>query len=464
MVFSSLTFLCIFLPAVLILDRCFRNIHIKNALLLTASLLFYAYGEPVYVFLMASSALLNYVSALLIDRFKDTVLKKVFLAAGVAVNLGALVFFKYSVFLTTYFNDAFGIGIPVPDVTLPLGISFFTFQAMSYVIDVYRADCGVQKNFGRLLLYISFFPQLIAGPIVKYRDIEEQILNRSVTSDKTALGIRRFAQGLAKKVFIANNVAVIADTVFNSDLTVLDAKTAWLGAAAYMLQIYFDFSGYSDMAIGLGRMFGFEFKENFDHPYIAGSIKDFWRRWHISLSTWFKEYLYIPLGGNRKGKARTVINKFIVFACTGIWHGANWTFLFWGLYHGCFLMIEEFMPKKEKKGAVLKILSHIYLLIVVMIGFVMFRCDSIRDFGVVMTRLITFEITPESSMLFMSLVTPLNITAVIAGVIFSMPAGKLFKENKTAEVLSYAASLAVVVLAVMCLSSGSYNPFIYFRF
>ncbi|MBR4494224.1 MAG: MBOAT family protein [Clostridiales bacterium] len=464
MVFSSLTFLCIFLPAVLILDRIFKNIHIKNALLLAASLLFYAYGEPVYVFLMAASAFLNFVSALLIDRFKGTGLKKVFLAAGVAVNLGALVFFKYSVFLTTYFNGTFGLAIPVPDVTLPLGISFFTFQAMSYVIDVYREDCGVQKNFGRLLLYISFFPQLIAGPIVKYRDIEEQILSRSVTSDKTALGIRRFAQGLAKKVFIANNVAVIADAVFNSNLAVLDAKTAWLGAASYMLQIYFDFSGYSDMAIGLGKMFGFEFKENFDHPYISGSIKDFWRRWHISLSTWFKEYLYIPLGGNRKGKVRTVINKFIVFACTGIWHGANWTFLFWGLYHGCFLMIEEFMPKKQKKGLVLKILSHIYLIFVVMIGFVMFRCDSISDFGVMMTRLFTLDVPPESSILFMSLVTPLNLTAVIAGIIFSMPAGKLFKEGKTTKVLSYAASLAAVVLAVMCLSSGSYNPFIYFRF
>lgn len=464
MVFSSLTFLCIFLPAVLILDRIFKNIHIKNALLLVASLLFYAYGEPVYVLLMASSALLNYVSALLIDRFKDTGLKKVFLAAGVIVNLGALVFFKYSVFLTTYFNEVFGLGIPVPDVTLPLGISFFTFQAMSYVIDVYRGDCGVQKNFGRLLLYISFFPQLIAGPIVKYRDIEEQILNRTVTSDKTALGIRRFAQGLAKKVFIANNVAVIADTVFNSVLSNLDAKTAWLGAVAYMLQIYFDFSGYSDMAIGLGKMFGFEFKENFDHPYVADSIKDFWRRWHISLSTWFKEYLYIPLGGNRKGKARTIINKFIVFACTGIWHGANWTFLFWGLYHGCFLMIEEFIPKKEKKGIVLKILSHIYLVFVVMIGFVMFRCESISDFGVMVTRMFTFGSIPESSIMLMKLITPLNLTAIVAGIVFSMPVGRFVKDCKATRALSYVAALAAVVLAVMCLSSGSYNPFIYFRF
>ena len=465
MVFSSLTFLCIFLPAVLILDRLFKNIHIKNALLLVASLLFYAYGEPVFVLLMTESALLNYLMARLIDRFNNNLkLKKTFLTLGVIINLGLLVFFKYSAFLIISINNTLSASIPVPDVTLPLGISFFTFQAMSYVIDVYRGDCGVQKNFGRLLLYISFFPQLIAGPIVKYRDIEEQILNRTVTSDKTALGIRRFAQGLAKKVFIANNVAVIADTVFNSVLTNLDAKTAWLGAVAYMLQIFFDFSGYSDMAIGLGKMFGFEFKENFDHPYVADSIKDFWRRWHISLSTWFKEYLYIPLGGNRKGKARTIINKYIVFACTGIWHGANWTFLFWGLYHGCFLMIEEFIPKKEKKGIVLKILSHIYLVFVVMIGFVMFRCESISDFGVMVTRMFMLGSISESSIMFMKLITPLNLTAIVAGIVFSMPVGRFVKDCKATRALSYVAALAAVVLAVMCLSSGSYNPFIYFRF
>ena len=334
MVFSSLTFLCIFLPCILILDRIVRNIHFKNVLLLIASLVFYAYGEPVYVLLMAASALINYVCALGIS--KAAVLRKPVLAAAVILNLGALVFFKYSVFLVTSFNAMFGTMIPVPDVTLPLGISFFTFQAMSYVIDVYRGECNVQKNFAKLLLYISFFPQLIAGPIVKYRDIETEISSRTVSAENTANGIRRFAAGLAKKVFIANNVAVIADTVYGSLGAGIDAKAAWLGASAYMLQIFFDFSGYSDMAIGLGLMFGFHFRENFDHPYIASSIKEFWRRWHISLSSWFKDYLYIPLGGNRKGKARTVINKFIVFACTGIWHGANWTFLLWGLYHGCF--------------------------------------------------------------------------------------------------------------------------------
>lgn len=464
MVFSSLTFLCIFLPAILILDRIFRNIRVKNALLLAASLLFYAYGEPVYVILMIASALLNYVSALLISKYKDKLkLKKLFLAAGVIVNLGALVFFKYTVFLVAFVNSSFGASVPVPDITLPLGISFFTFQAMSYVIDVYRGDCNVQKNFGRLLLYISFFPQLIAGPIVKYRDIEAQILSRTVNSENTALGIRRFAIGLAKKVFIANNVAVIADSVF-SDLGVIDAKTAWLGAFAYMLQIFFDFSGYSDMAIGLGRMFGFEFKENFDHPYIASSIKDFWRRWHISLSSWFKEYLYIPLGGNRKGKARTIINKFIVFACTGIWHGANWTFLLWGLYHGAFLMIEEVIPKKNgDKNVVLKILSHVYLIFVVMIGFVLFRCDSISDFGVMIGRMFGAG-NIDSTMLFMKLINPVNITALTAGIIFSMPVGGKLKGNRIAGSLSYIAAILAVALAMLCLSSGSYNPFIYFRF
>ena len=463
MVFSSLTFLCIFLPMVLILDRIVRNIHVKNVLLLIASLLFYAYGEPVYVFLMAASALLNYVSALLIAGNKR--FRKLFLVFGVIVNLGALVFFKYSVFLVTSFNSATGLNLSVPDVTLPLGISFFTFQAMSYVIDVYRGECEVQKNFGRLLLYISFFPQLIAGPIVKYRDIAAEISSREVNSSNTADGIRRFAIGLSKKVFIANNVAVITDSIYSALGTGLDAKCAWLGAVSYMLQIFFDFSGYSDMAIGLGLMFGFHFKENFDHPYIAGSIKEFWRRWHISLSSWFKDYLYIPLGGNRKGRLRTVINKFIVFACTGIWHGANWTFLLWGLYHGTFLMAEEFIPKSSKKSSLRTVLSHIYLILVVLIGFVLFRCDSLTDFGLMMKAMFTsFNGTAANDMLFASLFNPLNVTALIAGVVFSMPVSGKLTRLKFMKGLSYPAALAAVVIAILCLSSGSYNPFIYFRF
>jgi len=431
MVFSSLTFLCIFLPAVLILDRIIPSVRLKNAWLLLASLLFYAYGEPVYVLLMIASAFLNYIFALLLDFLKDKpAARKVVLAVSVIVNIGALVYFKYTMLLTESFNSLTGFDIPVPQITLPLGISFFTFQAMSYVIDVYRGDAGVQKNYFRLLLYISFFPQLIAGPIVRYSDIEEEINKRKQSPEQTVNGILRFAAGLAKKVLIANNVALMADTVFGA-LGNIDTLSAWLGAIAYMLQIYFDFSGYSDMAIGLGLMFGFHFRENFNYPYISGSVREFWRRWHISLSTWFKEYLYIPLGGNRKGKVRTIINKFIVFACTGIWHGANWTFLLWGLYHGTLLMLEELVPKKDR-GIGFKIIAHIYLILAVLIGFVLFRCDSISDFGVYLKAMFVptgFDLS--SKMFFLSLLTPLNITALVAGIIFSTPVGTKLMANKS---------------------------------
>lgn len=461
MVFSSLTFLCIFLPVVIILDRIFRNIHVKNALLLIASLIFYSYGEPVYVILMISSAFVNYLLALLIDKLS---IRRILLTSAVVLNIGALVFFKYSVFLITFINDSFGLGIPVPGITLPLGISFFTFQAMSYVIDVFRGDCKVQRSFARVLLYISFFPQLIAGPIVKYRDIEEEITSRAQTPEQTALGIRRFTAGLSKKVFIANSVAVIADSVYAATPENISTPAAWLAALAYMLQIYFDFSGYSDMAIGLGLIFGFHFKENFNYPYISGSVKEFWRRWHISLSTWFKEYLYIPLGGNRKGKGRTVINKFIVFACTGIWHGANWTFLLWGLYHGAFLMLEELIPKR-KNNILIKVFSHVYLILVVMIGFVLFRCDTLSEFGMMISRMFTpVALTSSSKVFLMSLLTPLNITALLAGIVLSAPIGQKLKDNTLLNKASYVLSLAAVVLVFMSLSSGSYNPFIYFRF
>ena len=342
MVFSSMVFLCIFLPVVFLLHLLLPGIRAKNGMLLLASLAFYAYGEPVYVILMIASAFVNYLSALLIG--KNPAGKKAVMAVNVILNLGVLVLFKYTGFLAESVNTILGTAIPVPSIRLPIGISFFTFQAMSYVIDVYRGVTGAQKNFGKVLLYISFFPQLIAGPIVKYHDIAQEIENRTQTVDGVTDGIRRFVVGLSKKVLISNTVGLVADTLFAADVSGLNAAAAWIGAVSYMLQIYFDFSGYSDMAIGLGEMFGFHFKENFNYPYISGSIREFWRRWHMSLSGWFQEYLYIPLGGSRKGKIRTVINKFIVFLCTGIWHGANVTFLFWGLYHGCFLMLEEIVP------------------------------------------------------------------------------------------------------------------------
>ena len=330
MVFSSLIFLCIFLLVVYILHLVIPSIRWKNALLIIASLLFYAYGEPVYVLLMILSTLINYFGARALGAKSH---RKLILAVVVILNLGMLGVFKYTGFVLNTLNEIGGLHIPVPNIVLPIGISFFTFQALSYVIDVYRGNVGVQKNYFKVLLYISFFPQLIAGPIVKYRDIELEVNDRKVTAEESAAGLRRFIFGLAKKVLIANTMGLTADRIFGAGNESLNILTAWIGALAYMLQIYYDFSGYSDMAIGLGRMFGFHFKENFLHPYGATSIQDFWRKWHVSLSGWFKEYLYIPLGGNRKGRLRTCINKIIVFFCTGLWHGANWSIPVAGRFH-----------------------------------------------------------------------------------------------------------------------------------
>lgn len=302
MVFSSLVFLCIFLPTVFLLYTLVPSLKFRNGLLIVASLIFYAYGEPVYVLLMIFSSLLNYICARLVAN--ENAKKKLVLVLAVVINLGILAVFKYSGFFVESLNSVTGLAIPVPQIDLPIGISFFTFQALSYVIDVYRKTVDAQKNYLYVLLYITFFPQLIAGPIVKYRDISEQIVDREQTAEKIADGMRRFICGLAKKVLIANTMGQTADIIFNAGNDYLSVVTAWLGALAYLFQIYYDFSGYSDMAIGLGKMFGFDFKENFNYPYGAVSVKDFWRKWHISLSTWFKEYLYIPLGGNRKGSAQ----------------------------------------------------------------------------------------------------------------------------------------------------------------
>ncbi len=328
MVFSSLVFLCIFFPVIFCLHSIVPSIRVRNILLILASLFFYAFGEPVYVILMVISAFLNYLCAALMGKTN----RKAVLIAAVVINIGILCAFKYTGFFITTINSVLHLNINVPQITLPIGISFFTFQALSYVIDVYRGQVEIQRKFSKVLLYISFFPQLIAGPIVKYRDIALEIDSRSVDLKETALGLRRFICGLAKKILIANTMAVAADHVFGQGFDSLNIIGAWIGAVAYTMQIYFDFSGYSDMAIGLGRMFGFHFKENFGHPYGSLTIKEFWRRWHISLSSWFKEYVYIPLGGNRRGKIRTGINKMIVFFLTGLWHGANWTFVVWGLF------------------------------------------------------------------------------------------------------------------------------------
>ena len=464
MVFSSMVFLCIFLPVVFLLHLLLPGIRAKNGMLLLASLAFYAYGEPVYVILMIASAFVNYLSALLIG--KKPAGKKAVMAVNVILNLGVLVLFKYTGFLAESVNTILGTAIPVPSIRLPIGISFFTFQAMSYVIDVYRGVTGAQKNFGKVLLYISFFPQLIAGPIVKYHDIAQEIENRTQTVDGVTDGIRRFIAGLSKKVLISNTVGLVADTLFAADVSGLNAAAAWIGAVSYMLQIYFDFSGYSDMAIGLGEMFGFHFKENFNYPYISGSIREFWRRWHMSLSGWFQEYLYIPLGGSRKGKIRTVINKFIVFLCTGIWHGANVTFLFWGLYHGCFLMLEELIPAiREQGGRVKSFFQHIYTLLVVLIGFVFFRADSMHQGAAWIKTMFTgFESNTAAMSLALEQLTPLYLVTAAVGIVACCPVKMLVKKGRAYETVTAAGSLVLLLLCMLSLASGTYNPFIYFRF
>ena len=471
MVFSSLVFVCVFFPIVLILHTVIRNRKMQNALLLIASLLFYAYGEPVYIFLMLASALFNYLFALLLGKSRS----KLVLALAVAVNIGLLGVFKYTGFVMTNVNAALGLSLPVPQISLPIGISFFTFQALSYVIDVYRGEVAVQRSYAKLLLYISFFPQLIAGPIVRYVDVAREIDERTVSTRKITFGLRRFIVGLGKKVLIANAMGAAADYFFNHGAANLNMLGAWIGAIAYLMQIYYDFSGYSDMAIGLGKMFGFRFKENFNHPYIATTVQEFWRRWHISLSSWFRDYVYIPLGGNRKGKFRTVLNRIIVFFLTGLWHGANWTFILWGLFHGFFLLLEEFIPLIKKLP---KFIRRIYTLLAVTLGFVLFRADTIQEALVFIGQMFSGVDFSAGTMSFtIQAVTPYFICMLLAAVLCCGPFAKLTErvsslENKeqltgaehTVQILSFVFSFLLLLWCIVRLAGGSYNPFIYFRF
>ena len=468
MVFSSMTFLCVFLPVVFLLYSVLPSIPVKNGLLIIASLLFYAYGEPKYVLLMIFSIVMNYLFGRLLDSENER-LRRMIVGLAVCVNLALLFVFKYLDMVLKTVNQISHSSIPMANLALPIGISFFTFQALSYVIDVYRRDVEAEKNLFHVMLYISFFPQLIAGPIVKYHDIQEQIRSRKTDSGEIAAGMRRFILGLAKKVLISNVMAVTADALFAAPMGEMNILSAWTAAIAYLFQIYFDFSGYSDMAIGMGRIFGFTFQENFRYPYISQSIQEFWRRWHISLSTWFKEYLYIPLGGNRKGKVRTCVNKLIVFFSTGLWHGADWTFVIWGLWHGMFMLLEEVIPVKKLP----RLLRHVYTLLVVTVGFVMFRADTFAQ-GIQMTGKMFAGWSFQASQMNLVLqqMTPLFILTVIISVIACMPVLKWVREwgetiqpcRKVMEPIGYLMSLFLLVLCILSLSSGTYNPFIYFRF
>ena len=445
------------------------GIRSKNAWLIIVSLIFYAYGEPITVLLMVFSVLANYSLARIKKKKKKG--RKPWLAAAVTFNLLILGIFKYAGFFVSTLNALLPVEFPVPHIRLPIGISFFTFQILSYVIDVYKDPSVVQKKFTNVLLYISLFPQLIAGPIVKYGDVSAQIENRTVTAQGTAKGVRLFIVGLSKKVLIANTVGAVSDAMFALPSADMSMLTCWLGGIAYTLQIYFDFSGYSDMAIGLGHMLGFTFPKNFDHPYIADSIQNFWRRWHMSLSSWFKEYLYIPLGGNRKGKLRTAINKIIVFFCTGLWHGANMTFVVWGLLHGLFLMLESYkvIPLDKIK---FKPLKHIYTMLVVCVTFVIFRSDTLSQAMYFIAKMFTgVHISQASLNAFTSQLSPLFITVLILAVIFSMPLGSRIKslaKSKSAEKAlhysSYAVSMIMLILCVISLAASTFNPFIYLQF
>ena len=385
MVFSSLVFLCIFLPIVFLGHTILPGIRAKNAMLLLASLVFYAYGEPVYVVLMIASALCNYLFALWIERFQDQ--KKWIVSVAVILNLALLVIFKYAGFLTESVNTMFGTGFPVPDIRLPIGISFFTFQAMSYVIDVYRGANKAQKNFGKVLLYISFFPQLIAGPIVKYHDVEQEIEHRTQSADGVARGIRRFIAGLSKKVLISNVMGMTADALFGAAAGTLGAATAWVVALSYLFQINLDFSGYSDMAIGLGWMFGFHFKENFNYPYSSTSIREFWRRWHMSLSFWVRDYLYLPLssGMRRWGQWGVFLSLSLTFAGLGAWHGAGWNYIKYGLIQGLIIFYEmktAMIRNKIKNwigNPLFTTLSILRTYLLFAFSLIFFRLESVSD-------------------------------------------------------------------------------------
>ncbi len=469
MVFSSIVFLWVFLPAVFCLSRIIRKPRYQNILLLAASLVFYAYGEPKFILFLLISILMNWGFGILIADFPDH--KKLFLILDVIGNLGFLGYFKYTNFFLNTLDHALPfVQLPRVNIVMPIGISFFTFQAMSYVIDLYRGHYKVQRNLLNLALYISFFPQLIAGPIVKYREIDEQIMNRSMTAEKTAQGMRRFAYGLGKKVILANTLAVGADAVFNLDASNMTGLIAWAGALLYTLQIYYDFSGYSDMAIGMGKMFGFEFLENFDHPYLSGSISEFWRRWHISLGSWFREYLYIPLGGNKKGKLRTYVNLFIVFALTGLWHGASWNFVGWGLYHGFFSIIERLGFSKVLKKA--KGLNVVYTFLVVLVGWIFFRVESVRyGFHMVVCMLMPWKYN-VSEITIWRIIDMHTLSALAAGILGSgFLQAAVMKSRMSALGRRFAGSFAeavflagVVVYSIMLLANNAYNPFIYFRF
>lgn len=470
-----MTFISIFLPLVMGLYLIVKK-ELKNAVLLLFSLIFYGWGEPRYLAIMLLTILINYFGAILVEKYEKY--KKLILILTIIGNLSFLIYFKYFNFIISNLNNIFNLKIELLDIVMPIGISFYTFQAISYVVDVYRKEVPAQYNIYKLSLYISLFPQLIAGPIVKYHDIFSQIEKRSVDFQKITYGIKRFVFGLSKKVLIANTMGLVADKIFSYPADNFTTPVLWLGAICYSLQLYFDFSGYSDMAIGLGSIFGFKFLENFNYPYISKNITEFWRRWHISLSTWFKEYIYISLGGNRNGKLKTIRNLAFVFLLTGIWHGASWNFIIWGLWHGTFIILEKIINIKELEKKITslwqKALSHIYCIFIFVIGWVIFRLDNISYAKNYIKNMFCFNMSANNMGYPLSYFFDYyELLLLIVALICTMPIFKniktytLKKESTKNKFLGFMINVYILILLILSISSivaSSYNPFIYFRF
>lgn len=497
MVFSSVTFLIFFLPIALLLNFTARKITTKNAILLILSLIFYAWGEPVYVFLMMGSILINYLFGISIAQITKVKIKKIVLGSAILLNLSVLFFFKYLGWATELILpllSKISFTPTIPEIILPIGISFYTFQIISYIVDVYRNPALCQKKLLNLGLYISFFPQLIAGPIVRYNEICDYIKERKFELDTFVGGVERFIIGLGKKTLLANTFAFYADSVLNLNFSEYTSPYAWCAMLAYSLQIYFDFSGYSDMAIGLGKMFGFKFPENFNFPYAAKSITEFWRRWHISLSSWFREYLYIPLGGNRRGNVRTYFNIFLVFLATGIWHGAASNFLFWGLGHGLLRMVEKFLSGTniaQKLSSTsykpltfaLNIFKRIYTLSAIILLWIFFRnsmSDSIKIIlkmaGINYTQFTDSPIEIIDSFNLSFIYSEKSIFPFLIGIFLTFPWWRVFSQkiqnlknsnfwaSNLITIAKYTLLIIILILCISSLASNAYNPFIYFRF
>ena len=465
MLFSSITFLYCFPPCVLLLYFIVPD-RMKNTVLLLASLFFYGWGEPKYLIFMLASVTQSYIAALLVERFRGTKIAKAALAVSAVASLGLLAYCKYADFFIGNFNAVTGLSVPLLKVALPVGISFYTFQILSYVIDVYRGDVPAQRNFIDLAMYVAMFPQLIAGPIVRYSDIAGSLKNRKTTLADASEGITRFSVGLAKKILLANSAALIV-----SEFKAYGEKTVlfyWLYAAAYMLHIYFDFSGYSDMAIGLGRIFGFRFSENFKYPYVSASITEFWRRWHISLGGWFRDYLYIPLGGNRVKPMRHVFNILVVWTATGFWHGASWNFVLWGLLYAVLLLFEKYILRPQARFSVP---MHIYTLLFVMLGFVLFDAASVADAFKSFKSMFGFAGIPAMNAASLYYLKS-NLVLLTVAVVGATPLPKRIYEkiggtaggSRVLAVLTPTATVAAIAVCTAYLIDGSFNPFVYFRF